>query len=440
MARSVAPDERVDLCVLGTDLAGIELAYGAAALGRRVALVGATGLATGAESMAAREDRAFRARMLGHGLAFGHEVSIPRLGAFGIAVHPREARFVGPNRLHIGDRILSARAFVLAPGLALEAHPVLPPGLSAEFAKGLIDAPPASCIVIGSSAHAAAAAQALARAGTKVTLISVGEALFAEVDDEIAALLRVALARAGIEVLEGAEILEASRTENGVWVELRTREDQHLRIEADAMIRTAYHPALDGLDLHAAGLGVDRGCVLLDQRLQTPARAIYVAGDAAGLILGQGTGRHLGRAHARFLLKRIFFRLGLQLSPVPHHAATLPPIAAIGPSEAEVLADAGQVFRVSLPPGDAPGLLKLFAGSSGRILGGTAYGTHAVSLMSGIAIAMRGRLRLSDLAELALPDPDAGAALAEAAGLSQRGQLRRPVLRRLAAILRHFGG
>lgn len=425
--------ESPDLCVIGADYAGVELAMGAAVLGVPVALVVPHPLPAARDAGVNVAEEAGALALTGLGRALGHEKSAERLIALGIRLYIGTARFTAKDVLEVADAagsiIIKARRFILAAGVEPDEAALAVLGAdqaeAIPFSTSLLADPPSDALVVGDNAHALAIAQALKAAGSaRVTLFAPGGFLPQE-NAEVADHLAQAAIRQGIHLITGTEPPEME--------------------EGATLILACYRPALDGLNLNAAGMRVENGRLTLDAQLRSGNPRLYAAGDVAGLSLNIGSGRHLGGLHARFLLRHLLFRTGgnMAAAPVLLTAQTMPPLARIGLDEAAARARGGQIYRfpLSAVPGqaDARGFLALTADRKGRLLGAYGVGDGVVEALSPVALAMAHGLRLPALQGLALPFPLAGEAVRRAASLPLLAKLRAPGLRRLARFLRLFG-
>lgn len=426
--------EPPDLCIIGADYAGIELAMGAAVLGVPVALVVPHPLPAARHAGESIAKDAATLALTGLGRALGHEKSAERLIALGIRLHIGTARFTARDALQVegadgGSTLIKARRFILATGAVPDEAALAAlgarPGKTIPFSTALLVDPPSDVLVVGDNAHALAIAQAFQSAGSvRVTLFAPGGFL-AQENAEVADHLTQASIRQGISLITGTELPED--------------------LGESTLILARYRPALDGLNLEAAGVRVVNGRLALNPHLRSDNPHVYAAGDVAGLSLNIGIGRHLGGLHARFLLRHLLFRMGggAMAAPFLYHAQTMPPTARLGLDEAAARARGAQIYRfpLSVVPGqpDARGFVALMADRKGRLLGAYGVGDGVVEALSPVALAMANGLRLPALQNLALPFSLVGEAVRRAASLPLLAKLRSPGLRRLASLLRLFG-
>jgi pyruvate/2-oxoglutarate dehydrogenase complex dihydrolipoamide dehydrogenase (E3) component len=409
---------RPDLCVIGLDAAGFELAFAAQALGVPVAL------ATACASPFAPPP--------------GQPDPLRRLAALGARIIEGAVRFAGPDRLETPDGPVRARRFVIATG----AEPALPPvpGLEAVPAHDPAAAAGTQLAVFGAGAHGVATAQAARRAGARVTLLATAGFLPGW-DPDGAALVRTLLEREGVAIREGGVLEGAS---------LVTGEDGARRLVfpdgagpvtlSHAAFDCGLVPRLAALDPDKAGIAMRDGAPLLDSRLRTRNRRIHIAGAATGRAEAAGQ----ARAEAAALLASLVFRRPGRIDPaaLPRRVATRPALVEFGAGEAGLApgARAGLRFlRVPVATASGPGFIKAVTTPKGAIRGAAILADEAEALAAPLLLAARSGTPLPALAELALPAPGPAGALQALGALFMRERLQRPGMARLIRLLRWLG-
>jgi pyruvate/2-oxoglutarate dehydrogenase complex dihydrolipoamide dehydrogenase (E3) component len=430
-----------DLVVIGGGAGGLVVAAGGAALGARVALVekhrlGGDCLWTGcvpskallksarlAHDMHTAERRGLRAadpqpelpRVMQHvahviGEIAPHD-SPERFRALGIDVILGEGRFESPAAFRVGERTLTARAFVLATG----SRPAIPPipGLSdAPFltSESVFDLrePVPSLVVLGAGPIGCELAQGFARLGSEVTLIDLAAHVLPREDADLANVVEQRLRSEGVQMRLGVRIEAVERKERGIELDLGSERVRasHLLV---ALGRTA---STAGLDLAAGGVEVRDGRIVLDAHLRTTNRRVFAIGDVAGG--HQFT--HVAEHHAGIVLRQALLPFA-RLVPskiVPWCTFTDPELARVGMSETEANAagTAHEVYRFAVEEndrahtdGETAGFAKLLTDRSGRILGAAIVGAHAGDLIAEYALAMQHGLRASALSATIHPYP-----------------------------------
>jgi glutathione reductase (NADPH) len=192
-----------------------------------------------------------------------------------------KGRFVSPNAVRVGDRLIEADNIVIATGSRARAL-----GLAgAEFLKtsdDLLSATevPDSIVFIGGGVISLEFAHVYARAGVKVTILEVLPQLLPALDGDAVALLQEQSQRIGIRIETGVRIGRIDRVQNRLQV---TFTDDHgeKSVDADWVVNGAGRVAnVDQLDLAAAAVHHAEGRIEVDAFLRSVSNPrVYVCGD-----------------------------------------------------------------------------------------------------------------------------------------------------------------
>jgi pyruvate/2-oxoglutarate dehydrogenase complex dihydrolipoamide dehydrogenase (E3) component len=345
----------------------------------------------------------------------------PGLERKGITVLRGRARFVGPHELEVGDRRVSSEWIVIATGSAPARPPV--PGIEhALTSDQLLDRTerPERMVVIGGGMIGMELGFALARAGTRVTVLQSGPQVLPAVDDELRTALTELGRATGLEIRTQARVtrITADRT-----VEAEIDGAPH-RFPADLVLAaTGRPPNTAGLGLEAAGVAVEGGAVRVNEFRQSPsAPHVYAAGDVNGQHQHTPVAWYEGRLVARNALEGN--RHAVDFSVFPTTVFTIPALAQVGLTEAEARRQGLRVAVGRAPFEDNPaagvrheteGLVKVvYEEPSGRILGVHILGPAAEDLIHIAAVALRGKLSRQDLAGMHYVFPTLGGAVFDA--------------------------
>ena len=373
-----AGDVRPDLCVIGRDPVGVELAFAAAGLGAKVVLV--------TLDSDALTPGMVRIRALGGQILSGH-------GAF-----------LDPKRFSAGDRIIRAKTFVLATG----AEPMQPSIMGAESVTR--SAATGALLVIGGGDEAVVLAQREREAGADVTILS-DSAFLSSFDPEASNLIRVRLARAGLAVLDSIAFEACAITAVEGRFELTAPGVAPIRFDRLALCGPGM-PKLDGLGLEHAGVPISNGALALDAAGKTRNTRIF----ALGAVVGPDGSQHRTSAMGA-ILGHIF--AGKAKPPAPdlltHLCPTSPAVAEVGLRESNIAASNRadyRFYRTPLPQGH----IKVITTRKGLIRGVSIVGERAPELIVPFVQAMAESKPLQALASL----PIAGPGPAEAIGAVAR--------------------
>ena len=467
-----------DICVIGAGSAGLVVAAGGSQMGAEVVLIekGKMGgdclnygcvpskalLAAGKAAVAGAGTPAFGVDYAAPGIDFRrvhdhvHGViagiapvdSVERFEGLGVKVIKAEARFTSAREVVADGQRIQARRFVVATG----STPLVPPipgldqvpYLTNETAFELTERP-RRLVVIGGGAIGCELGQAFRHLGSEVAILEMASILPKD-EPETVAVLRQALRRDGIELLEDSRVTRVEAEGETVVVHFE-REGQAGRVEGDRLLVAAgRQPGVEGLGLEAAGVEYDRRGITVDRRLRSSNRKIYAIGDVAGGL--QFT--HVAGYHAGVALKNILFRLPAKAdtSAVPWVTYTEPEVAQVGLTEAQAreTQDAIRILRWPFAENDraqaerrTQGLVKAVTTKRGRVLGCSIVGAHAGELILPWVLAISAGLKIGALAQAVAPYPTFSEVSKRAAGGFYTPSLFSERTRRLVRFLRVFG-
>jgi glutathione reductase (NADPH) len=425
-----------DLIVIGTGTAAQVAAGRVRKAGRTVAVIdhrpfGGTCALRGCDPkkmlVSGAEAIDMARRMHGRGVAGGLHIDWKELIAFKRSFtdpvpHKREedfakqgidafhglARFTGPDTVAVEARALKGRHILIASGA--RPVPLRFPGAAHAIASDAfmeLEHLPERVAMVGGGYIAAEFSHIAARAGAKVTVLQRGERMLPQFDPDLVGWLNEKFREIGIEVRTGNTVTTIEQSGYAHRVHAQTPNEDSV-VEADLVVHAAGRiPDIDSLELAAAGVAVEDGRLRLNEYLQSVSNPIvYAAGDAAaqGLPLTP-VSSHDGKVVAVNILEGNLQRPDYR--GVPSVAFTLPPIAAVGLSEA---AAREQGLKVRVKSAKVPewftarrvaesvyGYKTLVDENSGRILGAHLVGPHADEVINLFGLALRHDLTADDL-------------------------------------------
>jgi pyruvate/2-oxoglutarate dehydrogenase complex dihydrolipoamide dehydrogenase (E3) component len=467
-----------DICVIGAGSGGLSVAAAAAAFGVPVVLVekgkmGGDCLNYGCVPSKALLAAAKRAQVFRTSAPFGvasqrpnidfakmhdhvHGViaaiapndSKERFTGLGVRVIEGVARFKDRHTVAVGDAIeIKARRFVVATGSVPAVPPI--PGLDqvAYLTNETIfdlTVCPEHLVVIGAGPIGLELAQAFRRLGANVTVLEAAVPL-AKDDPECAAIVLDQLAREGIAIRAGAEVV---RVEPGARprVVVATSGGEETIEASHLLVATGRRPNIESLDLAAARIKSDPHGIIVNKRLRTSNKKVYAVGDVAGG--PQFT--HVANYHAGLVIRNALFRLPARVDDhiIPWVTYTDPELAQVGITEAQ--ADKGRArIRVLRWPyhendraqaeRETRGHIKVVTTNGGRILGATIVGAHAGELIATWTLAIAQGLNIRAFAGMVVPYPTFAEIGKRAAITYFAASLTSPFVRRIIAWLRRFG-
>lgn len=326
----------------------------------------------------------------------------------GIDTYHGKARFVGKNMVQVEGEALEAKHILIASG----AKPIT---LNIPGEQYLLDNEgflaletlPRRIVLVGGGYIAAEFSHLAARAGAQVTILQNEERMLKEFDADLVGWLMASFTGLGIDVQTKTSVEAIKKTASGYQVFSSTDGKQSM-IEADLVVHAAGRaPAFDTLDLAAAGVETEDGRLKLNEYLQSVSNpSVYAAGDAArmGPPLTP-VSSHDAKVVAANLLN------GNHEKPdytgVPSVAFTIPPIAAVGLTEAKAR-EKGIRFRMQSR--ETPtwftarqqaervyGFKVLVDEKTDHILGAHLVGPHVDEVINIFALAIKHGLTTKDL-------------------------------------------
>ena len=452
------PAERYELLVIGGGPEGILAAAQAAERGARVALVersrlggeclnfgcvpskalirtsrvysemrNAAQLGAKAPSKIEVDFAAAMRRMRSVRARISQSMSARGLRALGIDVFFGEGRFTGRTTAQVeGTKLRFTRALV-----ATGSRPVAPriPGLAeAGFLtnRTLFDLTkcPRRLLVIGGGPLGCELAQALARLGSKVTLVQDEPMFLRQEERDAAQLLFGAFERDGLDLHLNTEVVKVRAERGSKVVELVSDDHRNTVTVDEILIGAGRAPNVGELNLEAAGVAFDlKTGVQINDFMQTTNRKIYAAGD----VCFEGSLTHIEEVSARIVVQNALFsgRKRLSAVAIPWCIYTDPEIAHVGLYVPQARAKGipiktftvlmHQVDRAILD-GEEEGFVKIHVKEgSDQILGATVVASRAGELINHLALAMAAKVGLSALSELAYSYPTHAGAIMIAA-------------------------
>ena len=427
-----------DIVVIGGGAGGLVVAAGGAALGAKVALVekhrlGGDCLWTGCVPSKTLIRSAAVAHAMRHAdrWALAPREPMPDLAAvmervasvirgiephdsperfrsLGVDVILGEGRFVARDAFEANGRRLAAKTFVIATG----SRPAMPPipglaeagALTNETLFDLREDVP-RLIVIGGGPIGCEMAQAFRRLGSEVTLADVAPRILAREDADLAEVVQRRMADEGVTFHLDASIAKVDGRRGEVRLTLKADDGRERTVAGTHLLVAAGRKVNhEGLGLEAAGVKVENGRIVVDDRLRTTNPRVYAIGDAAGGY--QFT--HLAEHHAGIVLRQAIFRL-FWTKPskvVPWCTYTDPELARVGLSEdeAQQRGIAHRVYRFAFDEIDraraedeTEGFAKLVTDPQGRLLGAAIVGVHAGELIAECVLAVSKGMKAGDL-------------------------------------------
>ena len=340
--------------------------------------------------------------------------SVERYRALGVDVVKGHARIVDPWTVEIAGedgttRRLATRSIIIATG----AEPVVPPipgiaesgYLTSETlwqALMQMDAPPQRVAVLGGGPIGCELSQALARLGSRVTLVEMAPELLGREDPEVSELARRALEDDGVRVLTGHR---AARIEGQVVVAEAGGAEVPVPFDM-LLLALGRRPRLKGFGLEQLGIATE-GALATDAFLATRFPNILAAGDVAGPYQFTHTASHQAWYASVNALFGQFRRFKADYRVIPAVTFLDPEIARVGLNEREAVQQ-GIAYEVTHFPleeldraiaeSETKGFVKVLTPpGKDKVLGVTIVGAHAGEMIAEYVLAMKHGIGLNKI-------------------------------------------
>jgi len=348
------------------------------------------------------------------------------IAAQGIDLYMGEASFSSAREIRVNGKTLRGKRFIIATGTI----PSIPKieGLSQtgyitnEEAVSLPELPE-RLVVLGGGPIGLEFAQMFSRFGVQVVVLERSQQPLPHEDRELALALCSQLSAQGIRLEFGTEMRCGEVDQHGKHIHIQGQDGREDDLVADQLlIAVGRQPALDMLNLGAAGVHFSAECIPTNASLRTNIPHIWAAGD----ITSKYQFTHVAASQGELVAHNVFAKKPRAFDErvIPWVIFTDPELARVGQSEADLQA-AGIEYCVgranfdkldrAIANDQTCGSVKLLANADGKILGGHILGANAGDLIAPVVYAMRFGLTVKMVADAMLPYPTMAEAVRSAA-------------------------
>ena len=312
--------------------------------------------------------------------------------------------------------------------LANGSVPVRPPfpgldGHNVIFSDDAMNMPkvPDSLVCIGGGVIAVELACMFDALGTKVTIVEMLPSIIANEDEEVSRALTRSLSKRGVQIATGATVESISDAGSLKRVTASTSEGQKTYDGEYVLVAVGRKSNPAGLDgLISAGLAMERGRVLANERMETNLPGVYAIGD----LVGRTWLAHVAETEGEVAAENAMgHEAKMDYTVVPRPIFTFPEIASVGLTEAQARERSQNVSAEKFPwaangkalaSDETEGFTKVILGDYGEILGAAIYGPDATNLITEFSLAMRAELTADEVVATIHPHPTYSEALREA--------------------------
>lgn len=346
--------------------------------------------------------------------------------AQGIDLFMGEASFTSAHEIDVDGKTLRGKHFIIATG-TIPAIPKIE-GLSEtgyitnEEAVSLAKLPK-RLVVLGGGPIGLEFAQMFSRFGVQVVMLEQSQQPLPREDRELALALCAQLNTEGIRLEFGTEMRRGKSDQHGKHIHIRNQDGTEDDLVADELlVAVGRRPALDTLNLKAAGVDFNAEGISTNPSLRTNVPHIWAAGD----ITSKYQFTHVAASQGELVVHNVFSKKPRSFDDrfIPWVTFTDPELARVGQTEAD-LQEANIPYRVgranfekldrAIATDQTLGSVKLLAGADGKILGGHILGANAGEVIAPVIYAMRFGLTVKMVADAILPYPTMAEAVRSAA-------------------------
>ncbi len=351
-------------------------------------------------------------------------------------IDPSGASFVDPHTVEIGGQKISGDHFIIATGSGPR---LLPTEGDVEFLNNenfwdLRDQPE-SIAFLGGGVISAELGQALARFGSKVTMIDRHDRILGNVDPDVAGYLIEQFEAMGIEMITQADATVCSKSADGkICLDIDegpadAKTSRKLLVD-ELFIAIGRVPNINGLNLEAAGIEYTRRGVTVNDSLQTSVSHIYAVGDVAA----RAKFSHVANYQSELVVRNLLNAESRtnDLSVLPWAIFTNPEIGHVGMTEAQAKESLQgvQTFFVDaatdrfITDSKTGGFLKVVMDADNRILGASGVGAYAGEWVQMFTLAIKNNLKAEDIADTIFSYPTYAEIVKKACSRFLRTKLR----------------
>jgi glutathione reductase (NADPH) len=330
----------------------------------------------------------------------------------GVDIYEGHAAVTGPNSVRIDGRTFGAKFILIATGARPQLLQV--PGIEHVITSNEafhLERLPARILIAGGGYIANEFAGIFNELGSKVTLVNRSDQILRSYDAQIRdRLMQISTAK-GIQFLFNAPLQRIERRADGVL-------DVHLgdtRVECEAMMCAVGRvPNTEQLGLDSAGVELDaNGAVRVDEYSRSTCPSIYAVGDVTNRVQLTPVAIREGQAFAETVFGNKPTKVDYNC--IPSAVFSHPPLAGVGLTEEQARLKLGDVrihtsdFRPMknvLANRNERSLYKLVVDATDdRIVGAHMIGPDAPEILQVLAVAVKARLKKSQLDEVVAIHP-----------------------------------
>lgn len=325
-----------------------------------------------------------------------------------------QASFVSENEIQAGNQSIKGNHFIIATGASPSIPPV--PGLkNVDYLTSTtaleLKKLPASMVVLGGRYIALELAQMFQRMGTKVTLLQRSSRILPPEDPDLTNELTKYLTEEEMNIQTGVTLHNVSKS-GSFQVNYERKGTTQSSCADQLLIATGRRPNIDGLNLEKIGVNLNTdGSIKTNEYGQTTQFHIFAAGDVIGNPAFVYTAAYEGNLAAENALNGNSKPRDYTI--VPSVIFTDPQVARVGLNEIQakdknIEVDVSKLTMNNVPRAlvarDTRGFIKLLKQTgTDQLIGASILASEGSELLMEIALAMKYKIPISEIAAMFHP-------------------------------------
>lgn len=280
---------------------------------------------------------------------------------------------------------------------------------------------PASLVCIGGGVIAVELACMFNAFGTEVTIVEMLPAIIANEDEEAIRALTQSLTKRGIKINTNAKVESIEDADGKKRVTATTADGKKSFDGEYVLVAVGRQANPAGLDVLAkAGLNMERGRVLANEKMETNLPGVYAIGD----LVGRTWLAHVAETEAEIAAENACgHEARMDYDVIPRPIFTFPEVASVGLTEKQAREKNPNIHVGKFPwaangkaltANEREGFTKVIIGEYGEVLGACIFGPDATNLITEYSLAMRAELTVDEVLSTIHPHPTYSEALREA--------------------------
>lgn len=316
--------------------------------------------------------------------------------------------------------IIKADKIILATGSV----PIVPPMFPYDGKKVItsdealnLKELPKSMLIVGGGVIGCEFGQFFRTLGSEISIVEMNGQVLPFEDKDVAKQLQRSFKKDKIKLLTGKKIQKCNIEGEKVVANL----DNGKSVEADIMlVSVGRKPYLENLGIEDLGIEVEKGKIVVDDKMQTNVDGIYAIGD----IVNSPFLAHVASKEGMIAVQNALGKdKKIDYTAIPRCVYTEPEVAGVGLTEKQLEQQAIEYkvgkfeFRglgKAQAIGKFQGFIKILADNEDKIVGASIVGPHATDLLTELTLAVHLGLTVEQVGDVIHPHPTLSEGLMEA--------------------------